>query len=185
MKKYAFLHKNFRSLDNEKKTIFIVHAATLLMCLFPWYAQYPVYGDGTWTNAFGGSWFLIGSVISLCALIPLVYIGDQLLETGKIKLPMNENHLYFGCGLQSLLLIILAWSVVQYTANSIANGEVRYGIFICLVLQFVGIIATILRMKDRKKEVAKDFFELPTKKEKKKEEPVHDHHHPQNLLDLE
>lgn len=184
MKKYAFLHKNFRSLDSEKKTIFLTNAGTLLLCLFfPWYAEYPVYGEGSWFNAFGGSWFLLGCVIFLCALLVVVHIGDQLLETKKINLSLDENKLYLGLSLECLLVIFLAWSVLQSTANTAYHGEVRYGVAFSALLQFVSIVTTILRLKDQKKEGVKNFFDLP-KKSKKKEEPQ-DHHHPQNLLDLD
>lgn len=199
MKKHAFLHKNFRHLDSEKKTIFVASAATMFLCLFPWYAEYPVYGEGTWINAFGGSWFLIGTAVLACTLVPLIHIGDELLETKKIKLPFDENRLYLGVSLQGLFLIILAWSVIQHTANAAYHAEVRYGVFLSSLAQFIVILTAILRMKDTKKQVVQDFF-VPTPKEKapkpkrekiteplvtqeiKKEEP--DHHHPQNLLDL-
>lgn len=183
MKKYAFLHKNFRSLDAEKKTIFLTNAGTLLLCLFPWYAEYPVYGEGVWFNAFGGSWFLLGSAVFLCALLVLIHIGDQLLETQKINLPIDENKLYLGISLECLLIIFFAWSVLQSTANTAYHGEVRYGVALCALLQFISILTGVLRLKDKKKEVVKDFFDLPKKSTKKEVAP--DHHHPQNLLDLD
>lgn len=185
MKRYAFLHKNFRGLDSEKKTIFLTNAGTLLLCLFPWYAEYPVYGEGSWFNAFGGSWFLLGLVIFLCALLIIIHIGDQLLETQKIKLPIDENKLYLALSAECLLVIFLAWSVLQSTANTAYHAEVRYGVALSALLQFISILTCVLRLKDKKREVAKDFFDLPKKSHKKDAPQDHDHHHPQNLLDLD
>ena len=162
--KYAFVHRNFRALSFEKKTIFLAHLATMIVCFIPWFSAEPVYGDPFFYNAFTGPAFLIGYVIFLISLVIFLLFLDRLLDKRKIKLTFSENYLYGICGLEQLLLLVLTWSVLAVSGNQFESSMVRFGIFVALIAQVVGLVATFLELQQDKQEQVKEFFQLPVNK---------------------
>lgn len=169
--RYAFLHKNFRELNFEKKVIVLSHLLTLVFCLFPWFE-----GDGTYDpkityNAFQGPGFLIGVCIFLISFIIVLYFFDRLFESERVELPISENTLFFGASLQQLLLIILAWSVLIVASRDFADHAIRFGLFLVFVTQVTALVATFLNFQLEKQTQARSFFQHPeTKPDHKKPE---------------
>lgn len=159
--KYAFVHKNFRQLSFERKTIFLAHALTLVFCFFPWFSADPVYESEFFYNAFEGAGFLIGTFIFLISLIITLLFVDRLLEKRKVKLPFPENWLYFGAGLQQLLLLVIMWSVLAAIGNDFENHEIRFGIFFVFIAQVCALVATFLDFQLEQQKKARSFFANP------------------------
>ena len=162
--KYAFIHRNFKALSFEKKTIFLAHFATLVVCFFPWFSADPVYAEPFFYNAFKGPGFLIGYVIFLISLVVFLLFVDRILDKRKISLSFPENYLYGIGGLEQILLLILAWSVLAATGNDFETSQVRFGLFAAIIFQIVGLVSTFLEMQQEKQQEARDFFQLPEKK---------------------
>lgn len=162
--RYAFLHKNFRELNFEKRVIFVSHLLTLLFCFFPWFE-----GDGTYDPkitymAVQGPGFLIGVFIFLISFVVVLYFLDRLFESERVELPISENTLFFCASLQQLLLIILAWSVLLVTARDFADHAIRFGIFLVFVTQVTALVATFLNFQLEKQNQARSFFQHPDNK---------------------
>ncbi len=166
--KYAFLHKNFRSLNFEKKVIFLAHLATLVFCFFPWFEANPTYSPPYFLNAFQGAGFLIGFLIFTISLIIFLLFLDRFFERELIKLPFSENTLYYVVGLEQILLITIMWSVLSVTGKDFADHSIRYGIFLVFVAQVSGLVATFLNHQLDKQHEALDFFAHPEKENHKK-----------------
>lgn len=160
--KYAFLHKNLRTLSFEKKVIFFSHCITLVVCFFPWFEADPAYVKTFFYNAFQGAGFLIGIFIFLISLIIVLLFLDRLFEKEVVKLPFSENTLYFVAGAQQILLLVLMWSVLIATGKDFGDHEIRFGIFIAFVAQVAGLVATFLNYQLDKQHEAKNFFQHPT-----------------------
>ncbi len=168
MKRYAFIHRNFRALSFEQKAIFLAHLVTLVACFFPWFNATPKYTDPFFYNAFKGPAFLIGYVIFCISLIIFLLFLDRLLDKRKIKLTFPENYLYGIGGLEQILLLILAWSVLLAVGNDYGDSEVRFGLFLALIAQIVALVATFLEWQQSKQQGVRDFFQLPEEKQKSK-----------------
>ncbi len=156
--KHAFIHKNFRNLSFEKKTIFLSHLLTLVFCFFPWFYATDSYDGPFWYSAFGGPSFLIGFLIFLISFVIVILFIDRLLEKETVKLPFSENTLYFAAGAQQILLIILAWSVLSSKGTEFADYEIRFGIFLVFVAQVSGLVATFLNAQLEAQHKARNFF---------------------------
>lgn len=159
--KLAFLHKNFSSLSLEHKVICLVHGATLLLAFFPWYSETPAYGDALWRTAFQGPSFLIGTSIFLLSLLVIIYFVDILWERKKFNIRLPIDPIFLAIGAQQLLLIVLAWSVLEHTASQSYSAEIRFGVFLVFLLQFAGLISSILSIKGNRKQQVRTFFQHP------------------------
>ncbi len=164
--KYAFLNKNFRNLSFEKKTIFLSHALTLIFCFFPWFSSTPIYGEDFFYNAFKGPGFLIGFFIFIISLVIVMLFVDRLLEKQKVKLPFPESFLYGVAGIQQIILLILAWSVLASTGLEQEGGTIRFGIFLVFIAQISGLVATFLFFQIEAQKTARGFFKHPNEKDK-------------------
>lgn len=165
--RYAFLHKNFRELNFEKKVILISHLLTMIFCFFPWFEADPAYDAKFTYNAFQGPGFLIGFFVFLISFVVALYFLDRLFESERVGLPMPENTLFFGASLQQLLLIVLAWSVLFATGKDFGDHAIRFGIFLSFVAQVAALVGTFLNMQLDRQRQAQSFFNHPT--------PKHDH----------
>ncbi|MCK5460854.1 hypothetical protein KAI58_02625 [Candidatus Gracilibacteria bacterium] len=164
--KYAYLHKNFRNLSFEKKTIFLSHTVTLLFCFFPWFSASPVYTEEFFYTAFGGPSFLMGIIIFFISFVVFLLFLDQLFEKQKINLPVSENLLYFTAGAQQFLLLILVWSVLTMVGRDFENHEIRFGLFLAIISQICGLVATFLNYQLDQQKKAKEFFSHTTEQKK-------------------
>ncbi len=164
--KYAFLHKNFRNLSFEKKTIFLSHFLTIIFCFFPWFSATPIYGEDYFYNAFKGPSFLIGFFIFIISFIIVLLFVDRLLEKQKIKLPISESLLYGVAGIQQIILLILAWSVLVSMGIDKEGGTIRFGIFLVFIVQISGLVATFLFFQLESQKNVKSFFRHPNEKDK-------------------
>lgn len=169
--KYAFLQNNILRLPQEHKAILAANLATAIFCFLPWYSESPSYDIPDWTNAFGGNSFLIGWVIFLLSITVLVYFHDILWERKKIKLPFEIHWLFLGISIQQLVLIILAWSVLYSFGSIDYEAGPTFSILLAFFAQFASAVSAFLLIKGHKKNVVKDFFDLPkpTSRGKKKE----------------
>ncbi len=166
--KHAFLHKNFRDLDFEKKIIFFAHLLTLIFCFFPWFQADPIGDVPFFYNAFEGPSFLIGLFIFLIAFVVVMLFIDRLLEKETVKLPFPETHFYFAVGIQELILIIMAWSVLGSIGADYNDHAIRFGIFFVFMAQIAGLVATFLYAQIQTQRKAQDFFKNPEAKPDKK-----------------
>lgn len=168
--KHAYLHKNFRNLSFEKKLIFLSHAFTLIFCFFPWFSASPVYIDEFFYNAFEGPTYLIGMLVFLISFLIFLLFLDRLFEKQKVTLSFSENILYFVCGAQQILLLVLAWSVLMVIGREFENHEIRFGISVIFILQVIGLVATFLNYQINQQKKVKQFFKHPNKKEDENKE---------------
>ncbi len=162
--KYAFLHKNFRNLSFEIKTIFLSHFLTIISCFLPWYSSSSPYGEDVFYNAFKGPSFLIGFFIFVISFVIVILFIDRLLEKQKVKLPISEIALYGGAGVQQIILLILAWSVLVSVGINTEGGNVRFGIFFIFIVQIAGLVATFLFYQIESQKNVKKFFQHPNEK---------------------
>jgi ABC-type uncharacterized transport system permease subunit len=159
--KYAFLQKNIRDLSFEKKVLLGTQILTMISCFAPWFSATRIYGEALFFNAFEGNSFLIGWLIFLMALGVTVFFFDRLLEKERIRLPFSENFLYFFAHGQQLLLVVLAWSVLASVGSSFEFYEIRFGLFLCLILQVVGLVSAYLNYQIGLQNKAENFFSHP------------------------
>ncbi len=161
--KFAFMRKNFRELSFEMRVIFLAHALTVLFCFFPWISVEPLYDSPYWNSGFFGPSGLIGLFIFLFSASVVVLVIDKLLETKRIKLPFPERYFYVGVGIEQVLLIVLAWSVLISISRDFEVSEIRFGIFIALLSQIIGLVAAYLQTQKDRKQQAMAFFQHPQK----------------------
>ncbi len=159
--RHAFLHKNFRELNFEKKAVLISHVLTLIFCWFPWFEASKDYIPTFNYNAFSGPGFLIGTFVFLISLLVVVYFLDRLFESERVKLPMSENSLFFAAGALQILLIVLAWSVLFSVGRDFSESGLRFGIFLTFVSQVAGLVATFLNAQLDRQTQARAFFRAP------------------------
>ena len=160
--RYAFLHKNFRELNFEKKVIFVSHILTVVLCFFPWF-EYDIgdFSPASSYNAFGGPGAMIGFIIALISFVIGLYFLDRLFESERVELPVSENSLFFGASLQQLLLIVLAWSVLSFIGREYSQSAIRFGIFLAFVAQVTALVATFLNIQLDRQHQAQSFFNNP------------------------
>jgi heme/copper-type cytochrome/quinol oxidase subunit 1 len=156
--KTAFLHKNFRDLKFELKLIFFMHLLTVVFCFLPWISYAPLYGSNYYENAFGGSIKLIGLLIFLISLAICVIFIDKLFKTKKIKLPVSENTIFVFAGIQQIILIVCAWSVLLFMSGGFDLLETRFGIVFCLLFQIFGVVTAYLLTREKEKNEVINFF---------------------------
>jgi len=159
--RYAFLHKNFRELNFEKKVIFISHVLTMVFCAFPWFEADPAYDAKFTYNAIQGPGFLIGFFIFLISFVIALYFLDRLFESERVELPIPENALFFGASIQQLLLIVLAWSVLFATGKDFGEHAIRFGIFLAFVSQVAALVGAFLNSQLDRQRQAQSFFQNP------------------------
>ncbi len=169
---FAFLRKNFKNLSFEMRTIFLTHALTALFCFLPWISVEPLYDSPYWNSGFFGPSGLIGLFIFLFSISVVMVFFDKLLETKRIKLPFPEEYFFFGVGAEQVLLIVMAWSVLVSVSRDFEVSEIRFGIFVALLSQIIGLVAASLQMKKDRKQRAMDFFQQPPRTHHKKPEKV-------------
>lgn len=155
--KTAFLHKNFRELGFEQKIIFLIHLATALFCFFPWVSYIPLYGETYFSNAFAGPTKIIGAVIFLVSLGVCGIFVAKLFKYKNIKLPVSEETVFIFAGIQQIILLICAWSVLLFISQGGA-AEIRFGIIFCLLFQVFGVVSAYLLSRGNKKEEVTSFF---------------------------
>jgi hypothetical protein len=170
--RFAFMRKNFNNLSFEMRVIFLAHALTALFCFLPWISVEPLYDSPYWNSGFFGPSGLIGLFIFLFSISVVVIFFDKLLETKRIKLPFSEESFFFGVGAQQVLLIVMAWSVLVSVSRDFEVSEIRFGIFVALLSQIIGLVAASLQMKKDRKQRAMDFFQQPPRTHHKKPEKV-------------
>ncbi len=168
--KYAFLNRNFKKLAFEERLIFGAHLATVIFCFFPWISVEPLYEDPYWNSAMAGSGALLGAFIFLLSLCVVLIFADKILEAKRIKIPFNENYLFFVAGVEQLIFLILAWSVLIASVREFENAELRFGLLLCFLVQIVGLVASYLLNQNLHKKNTKDFFQHPDKHPAKKPE---------------
>lgn len=156
--KTAFLHKNFRELGFELKIIFLAHLATAIFCFFPWVSYVPLYGESHFDNAFGGPTKIIGILIFVISLGIVGLFVAKLFKLKKIGLPIEENIIFIFAGIQQIILIICAWSVLLFISGGYDMSELRFGIIFCLLFQIFGVVAAYLLSRAGKKEEVVSFF---------------------------
>ena len=154
------------------RVIFLAHALTALFCFLPWISVEPLYDSPYWNSGFFGPSGLIGLFIFLFSISVVVIFFDKLLETKRIKLPFSEESFFFGVGAQQVLLIVMAWSVLVSVSRDFEVSEIRFGIFVALLSQIIGLVAASLQMKKDRKQRAMDFFQQPPRTHHKKPEKV-------------
>jgi len=164
------MRKNFRTLSFEMRIIFVAHALTVLFCFLPWISVEPLYDAPYWNSGFFGPSGLIGLFIFLFSLSVVAVFLDKLWETRRIKLPFSEKQFFLGIGIEQVLLIVLAWSVLISISRDFEVSEVRFGIFVTLLSQVVGLVAAQLHAQKDKKQQAMAFFQHPHKHPPKKTE---------------
>jgi len=161
--KYAFLHKNFREFNFERKVIFLAHLATLVFCFFPWLEINPAYEAKFYYNAFQGPGFLIGIFIFVISLVIVFLFLDRLFERELIKFPFSENWIYYVASIEQVILLILVWSVLNNIGNGFIEHNLRYGIFLAFVAQISALVATFLNHQLDKQHQVREFFNHPDK----------------------
>lgn len=173
--KYAFLVKNFKNLSFEQRVIFLAHVGTALFCFFPWLSIEPLYDDPYWHSAFGGAGALVGAFVFLLSLGVVLYFADKILDSKRISLPFSENTLFLVAGIEQLIFLVLAWSVLVSGASGFESSEIRFGISLAFLAQAAGIMATYLQIQKEKNKTARNFFQHPRKHsvpQKREEESV-------------
>jgi len=156
--KTAFLHKNFREMEIELKVVFVAHLLTAVFAFFPWVSYVPLYGSAHFDNAFAGPTKVIGIMIFLISLgIAGIFIA-KLFKSKKINLPVEENIIFIFAGIQQIILIICAWSVLLFMSGGYDLSEIRFGIIFALLFQIFGVVAAYLLTRTEKKEEVISFF---------------------------
>ncbi|HEY5714703.1 MAG TPA: hypothetical protein VIT68_05120 [Candidatus Gracilibacteria bacterium] len=157
--KYAFVHKNFRALDFEQKTIFLCHVVTMAACFTPWLST-SISGEDGFFNAFMGPTFLMGWVVFIISFVIFLLFLDRLLDRRKIKLGFPETYLYACGGALQILLLLLIWSVLASSGCGF-DSEVRFGLFLALIAQIAGLVATFINYQQEQQHEAQSFFQYP------------------------
>jgi len=177
--KYAFLHRNFKRLSLEQRVIFVCHALTVAFCFFPWISIEPIYlEDAYWNSAFSGRGALIGFFIFMLSLSVMLYFLDLIFESKRIKIPFAADKFFLTVGIEQIIFLILAWSVLMPMSQDFEASEIRFGFFASFFAQIVGLVGSYLYSCGDKKRVVRDFFQpveqetpaSPVKKSKPKPE---------------
>lgn len=157
--KYAFLQRNFRNLNFERKIIVIANGVVLFGCLAPWIAIMPVYGEVTNFSAFSGPTKVMGGIIFFISIFILALFAEKMWDKEWFKwIKIEENVLLGFASLQQVILTICVWSVLLSFGQGFENSEIRFGIFICLFAGFASLLATYLDGLNLKKQKVVDFF---------------------------
>lgn len=165
--KTAFLHKNFRELGFELKIIFLIHLATVIFAFFPWVSYVPLYGETYFDNAFGGPTKIIGLMVFIISLGIVSIFISKLLKLKSIKMPVEEGIIFIFAGIQQIILIICAWSVLLIMGGGYDLSEIRFGIIFSLLFQIFGLVsAYLLNRSGKKEEVVSFFYQAEEKIEK-------------------
>lgn len=158
----SLLAQSLRKLSFEDQVILGTNAGTLLACFLPWASMAPLYGPTTFMNAFSGAAWLIGGIIFLLALFSVILFWDDLFGKYIIRFHIPRITLLGAASIQSLLLLLCAWSVLRTVGTDYATVDFRFGFVACLLLQGIALVAVWLRARSSKQEAAKEFFQLPT-----------------------
>ncbi len=165
--RFAFIHRNFRTLVFETRVILLANFATLVFCFFPWLSVNPNYGEKFFLNAFAGPGFLIGSFIFLISIVVVIILLDKICETKKINLSFPETKILTIATIQQLVFIVLTWSVLFSVGRNYESATIRFGFFAIFLSQITAAVAIYLRKKNESQKSARDFLQHPkTPKEK-------------------
>ncbi|MCF7812186.1 hypothetical protein K9M59_01125 [Candidatus Gracilibacteria bacterium] len=168
--KYAFLKRNFQKLSFEERTVFLVHALTILFCFFPWISIQPLYDDPYWHSALSGPGFLIGTFVLILSVLVVLFYLDKILESNRIKTKVPDTHIFLTAGIEQLILLVLAWSVLISISREFESSEIRFGIFAAFLAQVVGVVSAYLHLQNQQKKRARDFFQHPKAPQKNESE---------------
>lgn len=162
--RHAFVHKNFRELNFEKKVIFLCHVLLIVFLFTPWLSEDTDHSPLEFLMAFNYITWLIALIMFVISFLVVAYFIDRLIESERVKLPITENTFFYITAAQQLLLIIIAWSVLSAfgkTSIDYVDSSMRFGIFLAFVTQVTALVATFLNSQLDKQTQARSFFQHP------------------------
>ena len=124
-------------------------------------SKYRTSTDNFSYSAFSFFSFLIGSLIFLISLGVVLLFLDKLFDWNRIKLPIAERYVYLFASGEQIIFLILAWSVLFSETRSLSPVEIRFGIFVCFLVQVIGVVAAQLHYQNVQKRNARRFMQHP------------------------
>lgn len=170
---FSFIVQNLRRLKFEDQVALGANIGTFFACFLPWVSVAPYYAPIKFFNAFSGTTWLLGTLVFCFALFSIFLFVEEVFEKKLVHFSPSRELLLGITSAQSLLLQLCAWSVLLSLGD--VNIDFRFGLALCVLFQVLALVAVWLRLRSSKKEVIKDFFQLPTR-EKSGESTPHYHH---------
>lgn len=165
---FSFIAQNLRRLAFEDQIALGANTGTFFACFLPWVSVSPHYAPIKFFNAFTGTTWLLGVFVFCFALFSVLLFVEEVFEKKVLHIKTPRTILLGAMSFQSLLLQLCAWSVL-YSLDGV-NIEFRFGLALCVVFQVMALVAVWLRSRSSKKEVIKEFFQLPTHEKSGKSE---------------
>jgi len=160
------LSHRIRSLEVEKKVVFLATLGTLIACFLPWYGINSRVIPNGWWNAFGSIGAVAGYVITLFSVSIIGLMAVQLLKPEwnvQQKLPVKESSFFLFLSAQSLFVALLFIPIYnQYSVINASNSGTRFGIYVALATTLVAALASWAYQKRMEKtSPQKDFATIP------------------------
>ena len=154
-----FLRKNFRNMYFEEQVIFVSQLATLIGCFLPWVSLKPtVYGQPYYHTAFSGFTSVIGFFVFFIAAFASIFFLEKIWQKKWIHLPIENKTILHFSNIQSIILLISAWSVFTQIETGATIVSTSFGWFLCLFAQITTLVAHFLATQNEKTQATKDFF---------------------------
>ncbi|HLD08404.1 MAG TPA: hypothetical protein VJB60_05055 [Candidatus Peribacterales bacterium] len=169
MARSSFL-RVLRHLDIEEKILNLGSIVALLGIFVPWFGG-DWFGDpATWSGfqfytSFIGLLIFLGHVFIL-SLTVLPLMGYSLVKTSLREL------LRLIVALESVLLTIVAWSVLTNISFDRSQMEIRFGIYLTLVGSIVTSLYAFLRVQQQRHRSVRELFHHPDDTIQPPEHPV-------------
>ena len=157
MSRSSFI-RSFQCLEIEEKILNLGALIAALGVFMPWFGG-EWFGEPTVWSGFQFYTSFIGLLVFLAnifvlSLTILPMMGHQIVRASL------RDHLRFITGLECVLLVIVAWSVLtNITLDRAQYMEIRFGIYLSLVGGIVVSLYSFLRIQQQKKRSAQDFFQ--------------------------
>ncbi|PID70727.1 hypothetical protein CSB37_01425 [bacterium DOLZORAL124_38_8] len=154
-----FLRKNFRNMRFEEQIIFLAQLVTLLGCFLPWVSVKPtVFGQPYYYTAFSGTTSVLGFFVFFMSSIVTVFFLEKIWQKKWIKIPIKTQTILHSANIQSLILLVSAWSVFMQIEKATSVVSTSFGWFLCFFAQIATIVAHFLATQNYKKQTVEDFF---------------------------
>jgi len=146
------------SLDIEERIINCSAIMASISVFLPWASGYMLGSDyisysgfGFYTSFIGIAVFTIGLYMALITLVPL-FRGTNIVKK------QNREKIRLFCGIQIVVLVLSALSVLMRVTFQFSRIEIRFGIFTALISGIAAAFYSFLKFQEQRKTYVEEIF---------------------------
>ena len=148
--------RTLRHLEIEEKILNLAALVAVLGVFMPWFGG-EWFGEPTVWTGFQFYTSFVGLLVFLSHIFILLLTVLPMMGHHIIR-PSLRDRIRMLVGLECVLILIIAWSVLTNIAFDRVHMEIRFGIYLSLVGSIIVSLYAFLRVQQQKKQNVQDFF---------------------------